>query len=222
MKFTASVLGGTGLVGHFLTQELIADENCEKIIFITRKNTSLQHPKIETRIINFDHEPDYVKYIKGDVLFSCLGTTRAQAKSIRKHYLVDYHYQFRAAQAAAKNGVENYVLVSSPWSNIQSKNYYRKMKAELERDVQNLGFKKIALIKPNGLAGKRKKPRFGETYGIRLFNILAKCFPTLKKHQPIDAKKVAQIMLLMYYHNLTRDSILRTIERDELNKLLPA
>ena len=169
MKYSAVILGGTGLVGRFLVQELINDSQSFKIKLITRRTTSISHPKIEECIIDFNHYEDYLKHIKGDVLFSCLGTTLKQAGSKEKQYLVDYTYQYQAAKSAIQNNISNYVLVSSPWASLDSNNYYRKMKAKLEEDVIQLGFNKTVIIKPNGLVGKRSKPRLGEKYAMRFF-----------------------------------------------------
>ena len=199
MEFTAVIIGATGLVGNHLVKLLINDEDCKELILITRRKTNFNHSKIVETIIDFSNKNDYLKHIKGDVLFSCLGTTRFQANSIENHYLVDYTYQFTAAKAAERNSVAQYILVSSPWSNIKSNNYYRKMKAELERDASNLSFEKVILIKPNGLIGKRKKIRFGERWLIPLFIGLTKIIPSLRKHQPIEAKQVAKAMLNSFY-----------------------
>lgn len=220
MKYIATVVGGTGLVGSFLIQELIQDPNCSKIYLITRRKLDLSHPKIETCIIDFSIEKDYQNYIQGDVLFSCLGTTIKQAGSTENQYLVDYTYQYRAAQAASSNNVKYYVLVSSPWSSIDSTNFYRKMKAELERDIQALSFKKIAIIKPNGLIGNRKTTRLGEKYGLRIFAFLTSILPPLRKHQPIQASKVAKVMKRAFYKLQSHSSKLFHLQRAELNEFL--
>ncbi|MEC3908898.1 NAD(P)H-binding protein [Tamlana sp. 2201CG12-4] len=219
MKFIATVVGGTGLVGNFLIQELLADENCKQVNFITRRKIKLSHPKINECIIDFSREEDYKKHITGDVLFSCLGTTRAQAGSKEKQYLVDYTYQYTAAKAASENNIKNYVLVSSPWSSIDSSNYYCKMKAKLEIDVEALSFDKIAIIKPNGLIGERNTTRIGERYGLKIFSFLTRIIPPLRKHQPIQAIKVAKVMLLSFYKSLSSQSKVLMIERTELDEL---
>ena len=199
MGYKAIVVGATGLVGRYLVEELILDKNCIEARVIVRRKTRFQDSKIKEYIIDFSKEQDYSKNIYGDVLFSCLGTTLSQAGSKENQYKVDYGYQYQAAVSAVDNGVEKYVLVSSPWAKLDSRNYYRKMKAELERDVANLPFKKIVYIKPNGLVGERDKSRFGEKYGLRIFMFLSKFIPPLKKHQPINAKLVAKAMLNGFY-----------------------
>ena len=216
MKFSAVVLGGTGLVGSYLIKELINNVNCTEVRFITRRKVALTHPKIIECIIDFNNPKDYTTYIKGDVLFSCLGTTLSQAGSKEKQYLVDYTYQYNAAKAAKENGIAHYVLVSSPFAKISSGNYYRKMKAELERDTKSLNFNKTIFIKPNGLIGERKIKRKGEKTGVLIFKVLAKIFPKLNKYQPILGKNVAKAMLSIYLQYQSTDNSFIEVSRNKL------
>ena len=189
------------MVGKNLVNELIADQNCEKINVIVRRQSNFLHPKIQQHIINFENEEDYVNRIKGDVLFSCLGTTRAQAGSPDNNYLVDYTYQLRAAKAASQNGIPHYQLISSPFADISSDNYYRKMKAQLEEAIIELDFKKIVIIKPNGILGKRAGKRNWENIAGRIFTPLIKLIPPLRKYTPIQAIDIAKSMLNTYFNS---------------------
>lgn len=217
MKFQAVVIGATGLVGSHLVHALMNDENCKSIRILVRRKTALHHAKVIEQVINFDHKEDYATYIKGDVLFSCLGSTRAQAGSIKNHYRVDYTYQYWAAQSAAQNGVNHYVLVSSPFAKIDSKNYYRKMKAELEAAVTQLDFQNITLIKPNGILGKRKGNRKWENIAGKFFTPIIKGIPPLRKYVPIHAKYIAATMLNAYYQSLTNTKRVTILSRDQVN-----
>lgn len=214
MKYSAIVLGATGLIGRHLVNDLINDQNCYEIKLISRRKTSFQHQKIKECLIDFNNPDDYLNHLNGDVLFSCFGTTLSQAGSKEKQYLVDFTYQYRAAKAARKNNVSNYILVSSPWANAQSKHYYRKMKAELEHATTQLGFKRTIFIRPNGLIGKRKQPRFGELFALKLFTLITKRISFLQHHQPIEAKKVAKAMLNSFY--LNQDKTLSAFSRNEV------
>ncbi|WP_459211130.1 NAD(P)H-binding protein [Aquimarina rhabdastrellae] len=199
MRFTAIILGATGLTGSHLVRYLIEDTNCKELKLITRRKTNFNHPKITECIIDFNNTHHYLRYIKGDVLFSSLGTTLKQAGSKQQQRLVDYMYQYQAAKCGVQNGVTHYVLVSSPWAKINTVNYYRKMKAELEEQIKLLPFKTITFIKPNGLLGQRTQKRLGEKLALPLFLLLSKLFPSLQKHQPIKAKLVAKAMLNSFY-----------------------
>ena len=193
MGKTAIVLGGTGLVGLALIQQLILDENYQKIIVLTRRNLDFSNPKMEVKLVDFDKISDYQNEIKGDVLFSSMGTTIGKAKTKENQYKIDYTYQYEVAKLAAQNGVKNYVLISSAGANANSKIFYSKMKGELDAAVQQLPFEKITILRPSFLDGDRKESRLGEKIGMAVFKFVA-WIPGIKKYRPIHVNQVAQAM----------------------------
>lgn len=191
---TALVIGATGLVGFQLVKQLTQDKDFEKVVVFSRRSTGLVSPCLEEHLIDFDRPEQWQHLVKGDVLFSALGTTLASAGSKKAQYKVDHNYQYQFAAAAARNAVPAYVLVSSAGANPKSRTFYMRMKGELDRDVQELLFSSIVLIKPGPLHGQRKKNRLGENIGvavIRFFNALG----LLNKYRPIGGDVVARAMI---------------------------
>ena len=166
----AIVIGATGMVGTQLIQKLIENEDFSEIVSLVRRKSGVSNPKLTEYIINFNEPETWKSYVKGDVLFSSLGTTMAQVKTKKAQYEVDFNYQFTVAKIAANNGVSSYVLVSSAGANPNSKYFYLKMKGELEFAVQSLPFKKVILIKPGQLTGNRIQNRRSEKIGILVIN----------------------------------------------------
>lgn len=193
MKKTAIVIGGTGLIGSNLIHKLEKADHIEKIISITRSRVKYESEKIQNKVINFEKMGEFKDYFSGDILFSCLGTTLKKAGSIKAQRKIDLDYQFQAAKLASENGVKNYVLVSSSGANPQSKNNYLKMKGELEKKVDSLGFHSITLFRPSLLVGKRNEFRLGEKIGSYLMPFLC-ILPGLKKYRPIKGEIVAEKM----------------------------
>jgi uncharacterized protein YbjT (DUF2867 family) len=194
---TALVIGATGLVGNELVKQLIDDKDFGKVVVFSRRTTGLTSSRLEEHIIDFDHPEQWQHLVKGDVLFSALGTTLAQAGSKKAQYNVDHSYQFQFAAAAARNAVPVYVLVSSAGANPKSRTFYMRMKGELERDVKELLFSSIILIKPGPLQGQRNQNRIGENIGVavmRFFNRLG----LFRKYRPIGGNEVAQAMINAY------------------------
>lgn len=191
---TALLLGATGLVGDYLLRQLLLDDRFGTIRIFTRRPTGYQNAKLEEHIVDFRQPQQWSPLLTGDVLFSTLGTTLKQAGSQQAQYEIDYTYQFQAAQAAAENGVEAYVLVSSAGADAESLLFYSRMKGELERDIKKLPFRRIRILQPGMLAGPRQEPRTGEKIGLVLGSVLSQ-LPLLRQYRPIHARTVAQALL---------------------------
>jgi len=194
----AIVIGGTGMVGTQLIKLLIDNDDFTEILSLVRRSSGIVHPKLNEQIIDFDKPESWKELVTGDVLFSSLGTTIAQAKSKENQYKIDFTYQFTVAENAAKNGVSNYVLISSAGADSTSKIFYSNMKGKLDDAVQSLPFKVISILRPGQLAGERIEKRLGEKIGLTFMTSLNK-FGLLKKYRPIQASQVAHAMINAAY-----------------------
>jgi len=190
----AIVIGGTGMVGLQLVKQLIEDEKYDEIISLVRHSSGIGNPKLQEKIINFDQPESWSNLVTGDVLFSTLGTTIAQAKTKDAQFKVDYTYQFIVAETAAKNGVGTYVLISSAGANSKSRVFYTNMKGKLEDAVRALSFKQITIIRPGQLAGNRVEKRKSEKIALSIMYFINK-LGLLKRYKPIQAYQVAQAII---------------------------
>lgn len=190
----AVVVGATGLVGHHLVEQLTAASHIEKVITLTRRPVTYNNDKVVNCVVDFNNLTQHADLLKADVLFSCLGTTKNAAGSIGAQRKVDFDYQLQIAKLAANMDVKHYVLVSSSGANAHSNSAYLKMKGELEDAVKTLTFKRISIIQPSLLLGKRDNDfRIGEKLGSVLLPILC-MLPGLKKFKPIAGQQVAKKM----------------------------
>ena len=194
IKKTAIIIGATGLVGFNLVQKILEDERFSFVVVFVRRTTGIHHPKLIEHIINFNEPQKWRQLIRGDVLFSALGTTLKQAGSKQAQYKIDYTYQYNFAKAAAENGVPVYVLVSSAMANANSSFFYTRIKGALEDAVKKLLFRSVQILQPGMLTGLRKKKRIGEKIGIAVIKFLNN-LGIAKKQKPIDAAIVAQAMI---------------------------
>ena len=195
---TAIVLGSTGLVGSNLIRELIQDNQFSNIKTIVRRPSNITHPKIKEYIVKFDELSSNHTMFKGDVLFSCMGTTIKKARSKDAQYKVDFTYQYEIAKNAVSNGVQDYVLVSSANANSNSKVFYSRMKGELDDAIQELLFERTIIFRPSVLMGNREEKRTGEEIGLIIINALGKLIPSLKKYRGIKGEEVARAMIAAY------------------------
>ncbi len=68
----------------------------------------------------------------------------------------------------------------------------------MERDVQQLLFQKIRILRPSVLTGNRDEFRLGEKVGIGVASVLSPLMVgRLKKYKPISATSVARAMITL-------------------------
>ena len=193
-KLNALVIGGTGATGRELVKSLLNDNDVENVTIFVRNLPTLEHEKLKTHVIDFNEIEKHKDLIRGDVLFSALGTTKKAAGGKKEQYLVDYTYQHEFAKIAAENGVENYSLVSSTGANANSSFFYPKIKGALEEAVKKLKFKKIDIFQPPMLVRQPDLIRDGEKSGIKILNVLNK-IGILKSQRPLKVNKLAEKMV---------------------------
>ena len=194
MNLHAIVLGATGATGRELVKYLIKNPKLTKISIFSRKEIGIDDEKLIKHIIDFSCLENYKNIIKGDILFSALGTTLKDAGSKENQFLVDYTYQYKFAKIAAENGVSNYSLVSAQGANSSSSFFYPKIKGELEESIKKLNFNTIHIFKPSFLKRQKNLIRSGEKVAISIVLFLNK-FGLFKSMQPISVAFLATIMI---------------------------
>ena len=132
--------------------------------------------------------------MKGDVAFSCLGTTLKSAGSKENQKVIDYDYQFNFAKAAKENNVQDYILVSAYGASPDSKIFYSRIKGELEEAVKNLKFEKTTIFKP-GMLERKNTDRNGEVFGLKIIKFLNK-FGLFKSQKPLPTEVLAKAMIV--------------------------
>ena len=189
----ALVIGATGAVGKDLVRLLLEDDSFESVSVFVRRPVGFEHPKLTAHIVDFEHPGAWNHLLSGDVLFSCLGTTIKAAGSHGAQWKVDYTYQYEAADAARRNGVPTYVLVSSVGADPKSKVFYTRMKGELEEAVKKIGFPGCFILRPPSLI-RKDSDRFGEKAGVvmlKVFNAIG----LMRSWKPMPTEAVAAAMV---------------------------
>ena len=72
----ALIIGATGAVGADLCNLLLKDKDFEEIEIFVRRPSGITNDKLTEHIVDFENIADWKHLLKGDVLFSCLGTTK--------------------------------------------------------------------------------------------------------------------------------------------------
>ncbi len=198
MNNTAIVIGATGLVGTELVARLANADHIDKVVSITRRPVNNASDNVANHVIDFARLDELsnseLTYFRGDMLFSCLGTTRSQAGSLAKQREVDLDYQLKAAKLAHEQGVQELYLVSSSGANALSPSPYLRMKGQLEEQVKQVGFQRLVIFQPSLLLGVRAEYRVGESLAAKFIPTLCR-LPGLRRYRPIHGWQVAQKMV---------------------------
>lgn len=197
-KKTAIVVGATGLTGSFLVTELISSGTYSVVRILTRRATGVSNPGTEEIITGFSSEQDLVATMKGDHLFICTGTTIKKAGSVAEMERIDRDLPVMIAKAALAGGVKRVAVVSSIGASSASKNYYLRIKGEMEEELMNLDTEKLVIVRPSMLLGERKEFRAGEAVAkafMKVFNPLLS--GRMKKYRAIYGRDVARAMITL-------------------------
>ena len=146
MNKTAIVFGATGLVGSELVYQLIKDIRYKAVKVFTRRSLNIEHIKVIEEIVDVEKVEDYGESIRGDDLFICLGTTRRKAGSVKRMEDIDHHLPVKIARAALLNGVKNMAVVSSISADPGARNYYYRIKGNMEKDLMGLDFNRMLIF----------------------------------------------------------------------------
>ncbi len=193
---TALVFGSSGLVGGHLLNQLIENDNYNKIKIFVRSEPNNHNPKVEIIKTDFNNLENHKEDIKGDDCFFCIGTTKQNSPDKNEYRRVELDIPKEIAQISKSNSLNSFVFISSGFADPKNSGDYLKFKGQVEEELKKLSFQKLGIVRPSFLLGDRKEKRIGEKMGILIFKLLSPLFlGPLKKMKPIHSKKVARAMI---------------------------
>jgi uncharacterized protein YbjT (DUF2867 family) len=169
----ALVAGGSGLVGARLLPLLLDATEYSRVLALSRRPLPLDHPRFANRVVRFDAplEPQLSGTQVNDA-FCCLGTTIREAGSQQGFRAVDYELVLQFARLALAAGAERFAVISAVGASESSRNFYLRVKGEMERTVGSLSFRAIDIMQPSILLGSRRTLRPAEMLGQGLLWML--------------------------------------------------
>lgn len=217
MPYKVILVGGGGLIGSHLLSELIHSGEISQILLILRKPMGIPDPKVRELIVNFDEPESYSTEIKGDIIYSCLGTTRGATPDPVLYRKIDLEYPMALAEIGLKNGVSQFHIVSSLGADSSSSNSYLKLKGELEGKLKKLKLPSLHIYQPSFLTGNRKEHRLAEKILSPLIRLIDPLLlGPLKKFRSIKAATVARAMYNQSLKDLKGTFIYPSIQIQEL------
>ncbi|MDN3645909.1 NAD(P)H-binding protein [Pontixanthobacter aestiaquae] len=195
-----AIVGATGLIGRTIIERAVGREDI-RVFGIARREMKLpEGARMEMMLAEPDQWGKVIGQIKPDVLVSALGTTwNKSGKSEEAFRAVDQDLVLDTAKAAHEHGVERIIAVSSTGADAGSKNFYLRVKGEVERDLLKIGFDRVDIFRPGLLRGARSNDRrAGERLGITLSPLTDLLMHgKYRKYRSISAEDVADAALAL-------------------------
>jgi len=192
----ALIFGASGLIGNELLKLTLNDPYFSKVAVVVRKKLPIANFKLTQIISTFEELEANRNSLQGDILFSCLGTTKSKTPDPNEYYKIDHDYPVLGSKIALENGAQYIHLVSSMGADSSLSNSYLKMKGEIEDDISKLAFQGIHFYRPSLIIGKRAESRPLEKISMLIFNIINPLLlGSLKNYRSIKATDIAKAML---------------------------
>ncbi len=213
---TALIFGSSGLIGNELFKTILLNNSYDKIKVFVRSIPEVNNQKVEIIKTDFFNLEQYKDKIIGDDCFFCIGTTKKDTPDKEEYRRVEYNIPINVAKIAKANSVKSFYYVSSIGANPNASSNYLKNKGQVEGELKNLNFSKLAIIRPSLLIGNRKSFRLGEVIFTPVMNTLTLfAFGSLKKYKPIKIQNVVKAIL--HISKNVSDKIV--FESDELERI---
>ena len=223
----AIVLGATGLVGRLLTNALLEDSRYCEVLIVGRTPFGGHHPKlreIQADLLDLD---SIKEEFTGDVVFCCIGTTKAKTPDPKIYKAIDFGIPVGAARLCRANKINTILVVSALGANPKSRFFYNRVKGEMEVEVLRLKIPHTYLLQPSLIGGERKETRRGERFAQRVMGLFEPLLiGPLKKYRIIAPEDISKAMIYLAEHpqrgaRVPSDQIkiyAETIDKMEINE----
>ena len=150
------LVGSTGLVGRCVMQQCIGRGDV-RLTGISRREIRLpQGARMEMFVADPGKWGEVIEAVRPTALICALGSTWKKSGQDEDAFrAVDQQLVVNTARAARAAGVPRLVAVSSVGADPLSKNFYLKVKGEVEMELTQLRFNRCDILRPGLLRGKR-------------------------------------------------------------------
>lgn len=199
MQKTALILGGTGLVGSHLMEQLTQRKEYDKIFVLTRRKIQFDSEKIIAIVTDFKDYSFISELPKIDSVFSCLGTTKNQTPDKTEYLAIEIGIPSDVIKTLEQTGnhPSKIHIVSAIGANPKVGNFYIKMKGELETLIKNSFFNQKFIYQPAVILGERNRPyKMWEKLVFSVSKLMDKILKGKSmKYHTIEAKQIAKAMI---------------------------
>ena len=187
------ILGATGLVGRNALAQALARPVVTQVIAPTRKPLATKDKLMNPVAPKLELLLSEVASWEPDAAICATGTTIRKAGSKEAFRSVDHDLPLSFARLAHQAGAQDFALVSAIGASVDSSFFYARVKGELERDVREIGFRSLTILRPSIIEGERDEVRLAESLVLKLSHFLSPVLP--KRFHVNPAPKIAQVLV---------------------------
>ena len=192
------ITGATGMGGSELLRQALTDNDVSSIVALSRRPLDIQHSKLKTII-----HKNFLDYSEVSSLFSdcdvcawCLGVSQLQV-SKEEYNVITYDYTIAAARAMLTSNPQiSFVFVSGDGADQTGKarTLFGKVKGKAEKDLMEMPFQKLIIVRPGGIQPITKNPRAPFLY--KVFYSFYPIFKILTPSKVITSVELARAILI--------------------------
>lgn len=163
-----ALVGASGLIGSSLIR-LGVGRSDFRVIAIARRELALpKGARMEVLVADPAGWGDAIAAANADVLVCALGTTwKKSGQDETAFRAVDHDLVLACGQAAKAAKIRQMIVISSIGADAGSKNFYLRVKGEVEQALGKLGIPRLDILRPGLLRGARANDRrLGERLAI--------------------------------------------------------
>ncbi len=216
-----ALVGATGMVGMSLIRLAVGRSDI-RVVGIARREAALPPgARMELLVADPENWGDAIAAANADVLVCALGTTwRKAGKDEAAFRAVDETLVLACAKAAKAAGLRQMIAISSVGADPESKNFYLRVKGEVEQKLGKVGLPRLDILRPGLLRGAREELRVPEKLAM-MASPLADLFlhGAYTKYRSIKAEAVARAIVGLTREKMAgrfvfeHDAILRAASR---------
>jgi uncharacterized protein YbjT (DUF2867 family) len=194
----AVLLGASGATGKVLLPLLFDDPRYAKVVTLSRRKLGIRHPRLEDRVVDFEHLAAGFDGLQADDCYCTFGTTIRIAGSEAAMTRIDHDYVVAFAAAGLAAGATRFAYLSAANADAGSSVFYARLKGRTEEALKALGYRSLSVFRPSMIIAERADRRWAESILFPLLPVADKLMRgSLAKFRSIPVETLARAIAVL-------------------------
>ena len=194
----AVLLGASGATGKMLLPLLLDDPRYAKVVTLSRRKLGIRHPRLDDRVVDFEHLAAGFDGLQADDCYCTFGTTIRIAGSEAAMTRIDHDYVMAFAEAGLGAGATRFAYLSAANADAGSSVFYARLKGRTEEALKALGYRSLSVFRPSMIIAERADRRWAESMLFPLLPVADKLLRgSLAKDRSIPVETLARAIAVL-------------------------